>query len=122
MRSETRLPTGVLADHLEQSRRGSVDDDLRRNYDEDVVVLSVNGARRGHDAIRELNERLQRELPDATYSYPVVLVEGPYGFLRWEAESAEAHVRDGADSYVILDGKIVAQTIHYTVEEVRSRE
>jgi hypothetical protein len=25
-------------------------------------------------------------------------------------------IRDGADSYVIRDGKIVAQTIHYTVE------
>jgi hypothetical protein len=26
-------------------------------------------------------------------------------------------VRDGADSYLIENGKIVAQTIHYTVEQ-----
>jgi hypothetical protein len=26
-------------------------------------------------------------------------------------------VTDGADSYLIEDGKIVAQTIHYTVEQ-----
>jgi hypothetical protein len=28
--------------------------------------------------------------------------------------------RDGADSYLIEDGKIVAQTIHYTMEDERS--
>ncbi|MBV8349923.1 MAG: nuclear transport factor 2 family protein, partial [Mycolicibacterium sp.] len=28
-----------------------------------------------------------------------------------------ARVRDGADSFVIEDGWIVAQTIHYTVEK-----
>jgi hypothetical protein len=26
-------------------------------------------------------------------------------------------VRDGVDSYLIEDGKIVAQTIHYTLEK-----
>lgn len=33
------------------------------------------------------------------------------------AEAEHSRVRDGADSFVIEDGWIVAQTIHYTVEE-----
>ena len=32
-------------------------------------------------------------------------------------QDEEVRVRDGADSYLIENGKIVAQTIHYTVEQ-----
>ena len=38
-------------------------------------------------------------------------------FLEWAYEDSTTRVRDGADSYLIEDGKIVAQTIHYTVEQ-----
>jgi hypothetical protein len=44
------------------------------------------------------------------------LVHGPVGFLKWTAESPTARITDGADSYVVRDGLIVAHTIHYTVE------
>lgn len=38
------------------------------------------------------------------------------GFLEWAYEDANVRIRDGADSYLIEDGKVDAQTIHYTVE------
>jgi hypothetical protein len=38
-------------------------------------------------------------------------------FLEWAYEDASARVRDGADSYQIEEGKIVAQRIYYTVEQ-----
>jgi hypothetical protein len=37
--------------------------------------------------------------------------------LEWAYEHDIVRVRDGADSYLIEDGKILAQTIHYTVEQ-----
>jgi hypothetical protein len=37
--------------------------------------------------------------------------------LEWGYEDATVRVRDGVDSYLIEHGKIVAQTIHYTLEE-----
>lgn len=38
------------------------------------------------------------------------------GFLEWTARAADgSRVEDGADSFVIRDGRIRAQTIHYTV-------
>jgi hypothetical protein len=40
-----------------------------------------------------------------------------YTFLEWAYEDENVRVRDGADSYLIGNGKIVAQTIHYTVEQ-----
>jgi hypothetical protein len=37
--------------------------------------------------------------------------------LEWAYEDENVRVRDWADSYLIGNGKIVAQTIHYTVEQ-----
>lgn len=36
-------------------------------------------------------------------------------FLEWSAMSPHAKVTDGADSYLIRNGRIIVQTIHYTV-------
>lgn len=55
------------------------------------------------------------KLPEATFEYRTRLVEGEMGFLEWSGRSASTLADDGADSYLIRDGRIVAQTIHYTV-------
>ena len=68
--------------------------------------------------MRELARVLAEELPDALATYTNLLVEG-FAFLEGTADSGHTRVRDGADSFVIEDGWIVAQTIHYTVEPVR---
>jgi hypothetical protein len=57
---------------------------------------------------------LERELPGAPYVYTIRLVEGRVAFLEWTARAEHARVSDGADSFLIEDGWIVAQTIHYT--------
>jgi hypothetical protein len=41
-------------------------------------------------------------------------------FLEWASEDPNLKIRDSAGSYLIEDGKIVAQTIHYTKEEKQS--
>jgi hypothetical protein len=105
----------VLQDHLRESQLGSVEDDLERNYAEDVVLLTGRGVYRGHDGVRELNRMLMEELPEARFEYRTRLVHGEMGFLEWAARADGARVDDGADSYLIRGGKIVAQTIHYTV-------
>ncbi|HEX6417085.1 MAG TPA: hypothetical protein VFZ77_01265 [Acidimicrobiales bacterium] len=50
-----------------------------------------------------------------TYDYGQVLCDGQIGMLQWSARSADVDIHDGADSYVVRDGLIVAQTIHYSV-------
>lgn len=79
-------------------------------------MLCTNGVFRGHAGLREVPERLRVELPDATFTYRTVVVPDDIGFLEWEATSPAGTVRDGADSYVVRDGRIVAQTIHYTIQ------
>jgi hypothetical protein len=106
----------VLEDHLREATSGSLDADLARNYDPEVVALCTEGVFRGHGGMRALAKRLNEELPDATFSYGTRQVADDVAFLEWGAASPAGTVRDGADSYVIRDGRIVAQTIHYTVE------
>jgi hypothetical protein len=66
----------------------------------------------------QLAQMLGEELPEHRgFQYTYVAVEGRMAFLEWAYEDAQVRVTDGADSYLIEDGKIVAQTIHYTVEQ-----
>jgi SnoaL-like domain len=122
----TRTAQEVLDDHLkldehfgaEEDWHRIVEEDIRRNVSEDVVVLINRGTFRGHEGIRELARMLGEELPEhRAFEYTYRAVEGRMAFLEWAYEDSRVRVRDGADSYLIEDGKIVAQTIHYTVEQ-----
>ena len=111
----------MFDDHLAVSTQGTVEEDIERNYAATVVILSSDGVRRGHDGLREQADKLRRELPNCTFHCRTQLVEGEVAFLKWTAEADGARVRDGAGSYLVRDGRIVAQTIHYTVEPISSR-
>ncbi len=111
-----RSPRDVLDDHLKLSLTFEVEEDLARNYADDVVFLTGRGVYRGYDGARQLADMLEKEIPGASFDYVTRQVEGDVGFLEWTARSAGACVRDGADSYVSRDGRIVAPPIHYTVE------
>jgi SnoaL-like domain len=122
----TRTAQEVLDDHLkldehfgpEEDWRRIVEEDIRRNVSEDIVILINRGTFRGHDGVRELVRMLGEELPEhRSFDYTYRAVEGRVAFLEWVYEDASVRVRDGADSYLIEDGKILAQTIHYTVEQ-----
>jgi hypothetical protein len=58
---------------------------------------------------------LKQELPNAEFRYVNRLVEGRFALLEWTADCGDVAVHDGADSFVIENDKIVAQTIHYTL-------
>lgn len=106
----------VFDDHLRLAGEHRFDDDIERNVSPECVVLERRGIFRGRDGVRQLAELLAQELPEAPYTYTNRLVDGRVAFLEWTAEADHARVRDGADSFLIEDGWIVAQTIHYTVE------
>lgn len=111
-----RSPEAVMEDHLRLAGEHRFEEDIERNVAPDVVILERRGVFRGREGARELARLLEEELPDAPYVYTNVLVAGRVAFLEWTSEAAHTRVRDGADSFVIENGWIVAQTIHYTVE------
>jgi hypothetical protein len=120
-KTANRSAMEVLDDHLRESQTGSVEADLARNYAEDLVVLTRRGVYRGYDGLRQLATMLCTELPDPVFEYHTCFVEGDVGFLEWSGRGNNTYVDDGVDSYVIRDGKIVAQTIHYTVRQLATR-
>ena len=119
-----RTAQEVLDDHLNLANDGVdapfdrvLDEDIRRNVSEDIVVLINRGTFRGHEGVRQLAYMLSDELPEhQAFQYTYVAVEGRVGLLEWSYEDSAVRVRDGVDSYLIEEGKIVAQTIHYTLE------
>lgn len=117
----TRTTKEVLQDHLELSKNGSIEEDLKKNFSKDLILLSTHGIYNGHSGLKELNERLIHEFPEAEFKYTNFLVKGEIGFLEWTAKSEYAQVDDGADSYIVRNGLIIAQTIHYTVIKHRKK-
>jgi len=122
----SRTAQEVLDDHLnlaenwggERGFESGLEEDLRRNTSEDIVILINRGAFRGHEGVRQLAHMLREELPEhRSFEYTYTAIEGRMAFLEWAYEDYNVRVRDGADSYLIEKGKIVAQTIHYTVEQ-----
>jgi hypothetical protein len=110
-----RSPQEVIEDHLRNRRAGRTFDDLDRNYAADVVILSHLGHFRAHDAVETLAALLDEQLKDAEFFYDTVLVDGPYGFLKWSAIARDMHISDGGDSFVVHDGKIRLHTIYYSL-------
>lgn len=105
----------VFEDHLKLSEAGDFETDMKRNYSDEIVVLMENKIYRGFQGVRELALRLSKELPQAKFQNKMILLDKEMGMLEWTAQSEIKEVRDGVDSYLFRNGKIIAQTIHYTV-------
>jgi hypothetical protein len=118
----SRTAQQVLDDHLNLAENwggeGGFEEDIQRNVSEEIVILINRGTFHGHEGVRQLAQMLAEELPEhRSFEYTYRAVEGRMAFLEWAYEDEDVRVRDGADSYLIEGGKIVAQTIHYTVEQ-----
>jgi hypothetical protein len=112
-----RSTTEVLHDHLVKRLEGRVDDDIEANYADDVVLLGGSGDYRGRSGIRESADELARLLPDVGFEYEQTVLAGPYAYLEWAARRDGRLAALGADSFVIEQGRIVMQTVHFRVVE-----
>lgn len=109
----SRSTREVFEDHLKLRVDGDLETDLQRNYSDDVILLTENSNAKGHDAIRMSARRLAEQLPNGSFDFLSKQVNGPYALLIWCANSDRFDVTGGADSFLIEDGKIKLQTIHY---------
>jgi hypothetical protein len=91
----TRTAQEVLDDHLkldehfgaEEGWRRIVEEDIRRNVSEDIVILIYCGTFRGHEGVRELPKMLSEELPEhCAFEYTYRAVEGRMAFMEWAYE------------------------------------
>jgi hypothetical protein len=104
----------VIRAHLSYRETGELERDLAENYAEDVILLSAEGVNRGHDGVPRLAEILGSYAGRGAFIYRQVLVEEDFAMLQWSGRGDRVDIHDGADSYVVRNGLIVAQGIHYS--------
>src|SRR5678815_5891086 len=101
----------VLDHHLKAFGEGDLKGVLS-DYAPGVVFFTPQGPLRGAEAIRPLFQAMIAEFakPGATFSMKKQLVEGDYAYIVWTAEAADNVYELGTDTFVVRDGKIVAQS------------
>ena len=82
------------------------------DYAPGAVLFTRDRPLRGADAIRPLFEAMIAEFsrPGARFTMEQQFVEGDYGYILWTAETAENVYEMGTDTFVVRDGRIVAQS------------
>ena len=82
------------------------------DYAPDAVLFTPAGPLRGVDAISPLFQAMFAEFgkPGAVFSMQQEAVDGDYAYILWTAETADNVYELGTDTFVVRDGKILAQS------------
>jgi ketosteroid isomerase-like protein len=81
-------------------------------YAPGAILFTPDGPLRGADAMRPFFQGMIAEFgkPGATFSMKRESVEGEYAYILWTAETADNVYEVATDTFVVRDGKIVAQS------------
>lgn len=101
----------VLDHHLQCFSAGNLKGILS-DYAPDAVLFRPGGPLKGPQAIRPIFEALFLEFgkPGASFTMHQQSVEGDYAYILWSAETSDNTYEVGTDTFVVRDGKIVAQS------------
>lgn len=93
------------------------------DYGKDAVFFTANGPLNGVEAIRPLFETLIAEFrkPGASFNMEQYFVDGDHGYILWNAETADNVYAMATDTFVVRDGKIVAQSFTASITPKRFR-
>ncbi len=101
----------VLNHHLKCFGEGDLNGILS-DYTPGAVLFTPEGPLKGIDAIKALFQALIAEFgkPGAAFSMKQQFVEGDHAYILWTAETADNVYEFATDTFVVRDGKIVAQS------------
>ena len=101
----------VLDNHLKCFGEGDLKGILS-DYAPGAVLFTSGGPLRGADSMKPLFQALIAEFgkPGAAFRMKHQSVEGDYAYILWTAETADNVYEVGTDTFVVRDGKIVAQS------------
>jgi hypothetical protein len=108
-----RTPQEVFQHHAEVLIAGDIDG-IVSDYTDDALFITPDGVRHGKDGVREGFVKLLSDVPKADWEVPTQIFEDDVLFIEWKAESENAKVEDGIDTFVFRDGMIRVQTVRYT--------
>ena len=83
------------------------------DYAPGAVLFAPDGPLKGADAMRPLFQAMFAECGKrgAVLSMKQQSVDGDYAYIVWSAETADDVYEVGSDTFVVRDGKIVAQSL-----------
>ena len=121
-RREIAMTRDVLDHHLKCFGAGDLQGILS-DYAPDAVLFTQNGPLRGGDAIRPLFEKMIAEFgkPGTSFSMKQYFVVGDYAYILWNAETVDNLYELGTDTFIVRDGKIVAQSFTGKISPKRLR-
>jgi ketosteroid isomerase-like protein len=101
----------VLDRHLKCFAERDVEGVLA-DYSADVVFFSPAGPLKGPEAVTPLFQGLVAEFvkPGSSFTMLQRCVEGDHAYIIWTAETADNSYEFATDTFVVRDGKIVAQS------------
>jgi ketosteroid isomerase-like protein len=101
----------VLDNHLKCFGEGNLDGILS-DYAPGAVLFTPDGPLRGAEAMRPLYQAMIAEFgkPGAAFRMTRQAVAGDYAYILWTAETADNVYEMATDTFVVRDGKIVAQS------------
>ena len=110
-RSQAASAGEIVEQHLRRFKQGDLAGILA-DYAPGAVFFTQEGMLRGVDQIRPLFQAMIAEFqkPSATFNIMHQSVEGDYAYILWTAETADNVYELGTDTFVVRDGKIVAQS------------
>jgi len=101
----------VIDHHLKSFGQGDLEGILS-DYAPNAIFFTATGALRGTDGIRPLFQAMIAEFgkPGAAFHMKQQFIEGDHAYILWNAETADNVYELGTDTFVVRDGKIVAQS------------
>ena len=102
----------VVDQHLQSFNNNDLDA-LLRDYTDESELWKADGHLKGKEAIAAFYSYVFSILPRESTEMHLVqrIVQGNKAFLVWSADSAFITIPLGSDSFEILDGKIIWQSI-----------
>jgi ketosteroid isomerase-like protein len=87
-------------------------DGVLADYSPDAVLFAPHGPLKGPEAIKPLFEGLVSEFrkPGASFTMHQRSIEGDHAYIIWSGETADNWYEFATDTFVVRDGKIVAQS------------
>lgn len=109
--------TETLNHHLQSFGEGNIDE-LMADYTEDSIIMFESNRLQGLDDIRTfMNDFITNSLPPGSeFELKHIQVAGNVAYIAWTASSDRLSFKLGTDTFVIIEGKILTQTIAALVE------
>jgi ketosteroid isomerase-like protein len=117
----TTLSTSDVVDHHLNSFAKYDVGGLLADYSSDAVLFTPAGPLRGLAAIKPLFQTLVSEFakPGSSFTLQQRSIEGDHGYILWTAETADNSYELVTDTFVVRNGKIVAQSFAAKIKPKR---